>query len=74
MNILNIDTRLAESTYSLFLLNKEFSNRCNISIILIHKKGEKHKIHKYRPISLSSTLSKVFSKLIGNRVKVFFAN
>lgn len=38
-------------------------------IILIHKKGDKHKIDNYRPITLSSTLSKIFSKLIENRIK-----
>ena len=32
-------------------------------IILLHKKGEKSKIGNYRPISLSPTAAKTFSKL-----------
>lgn len=38
------------------------------NIILLFKKGNRHKIENYRPISLSSTLSKVFSKIIFSRI------
>ena len=38
-------------------------------IILIYKKGGKHQIINYRPISLTSNLSKVFAKIIKNRIK-----
>lgn len=37
-------------------------------IILIHKKGNKHHIENYRPISLGSTISKIFSKLLEKRI------
>lgn len=37
-------------------------------IILIYKKGDKHNIENYRPISSSPTISKVFTKLIGKRI------
>ena len=37
-------------------------------IILLFKKGNKHKIENYRPISLSPTLAKIFSKLIEQRL------
>jgi len=38
-------------------------------IILIFKKGEKHLIKNYKPISLTSNLAKVFTKKIKNRIK-----
>ncbi len=38
-------------------------------IILIHKKGDKHKIENYRPISLSPTIAKIFSKAIEQRIR-----
>lgn len=38
-------------------------------IILLHKKGPKDNIGNYRPISLMSSLYKVFTKVILNRIK-----
>ncbi len=38
-------------------------------IILIFKKGDRHNINNYQPISLIPTLAKVFSKLIDLRVR-----
>ena len=38
-------------------------------IILIYKKGDKSDINNYRPITLSTALSKIFSKLIESRVR-----
>ncbi len=40
-------------------------------IILIPKKGNIHQIKNYRPISLSLTIVKVFSKLKENRIRPF---
>ena len=39
------------------------------NIILLHKKGDKHVVDNYRPISLSSSLSKIFSKILEKRIK-----
>ncbi|XKL63185.1 hypothetical protein PGB90_005549 [Kerria lacca] len=38
-------------------------------IILILKKGNKHHIENYRPISLSPVISRIFSKVIENRIR-----
>ncbi len=38
-------------------------------IILIYKKGDRHIIDNYRPITISSTMAKIFSKLIEQRLK-----
>lgn len=38
------------------------------TITLIHKKGDKHQINNYRPVSLMSNIYKVFSKLILGRI------
>ena len=40
-------------------------------IILIFKKGERDKITNYRPISLSLTIAKIFSKILECRIKPF---
>ncbi len=37
-------------------------------IILLYKKGDKHLVKNYRPISLSSTLLKVFAKVLEKRL------
>ncbi len=41
------------------------------NIIVIFKKGGRHKIENYRPISLSPTIAKIFSKLIEKRISAF---
>jgi len=38
-------------------------------IIVLYKKGDKHNIENYRPISLTPNVSKIFAKFIGNRIK-----
>lgn len=38
-------------------------------IILLHKKGSRHKINNYSRISLSPTISKIFSKLLELRLR-----
>ncbi|VDO08661.1 unnamed protein product [Brugia timori] len=39
------------------------------NIIILHKKGDRHKIGNYRPITLSLTIAKIFSKLIETRIQ-----
>lgn len=38
-----------------------------VDLILLHKKGDKSDTRNYRPLSLSSSVSKIFSKVIKNR-------
>ncbi len=39
------------------------------NIIIIFKKGNRHKIENYRPITQSPTISKIFSKLVEKRIQ-----
>ncbi len=46
-----------------------FSNRLKFAIVRpIHNNGNKHDVSNYRPISLLTSFSKVFEKLICNRI------
>ena len=36
---------------------------------MIYKKGDKHKIENYRPLSIISNKAKIFAKIINNRIK-----
>ncbi len=40
----------------------------DLDIILLYKKGDKHLVKNYRPISLSATLLKVFAKILEKRL------
>jgi hypothetical protein len=40
-------------------------------IIILFKKGDRHKVENYRPINLSVTISKIFSKLIETRIQTY---
>lgn len=37
-------------------------------IVLLHKKGDRHKLDNYRPISLSSNMNKIFMKILQERI------
>ena len=43
-------------------------------VVPIYKKGSKNKIRNYRPITVLSVFSKVFEKLIFNRLILFVDN
>ncbi len=61
--------KIITGLYNEILQSKKTPTEWDLSdIILIHKKGDKHKIGNYRPISLTSNLSKVFSKFLGQRI------
>lgn len=50
-----------------------FPDELKIAIVVpIHKNGEKYNINNYRPISMLNSLSKVFEKIIANRIMNFF--
>lgn len=58
-------TSVLTKFYNRILKSKEIPTDWKTSdIILMFKKGKKHKIENYRTITLSSTPSKIFSKLI----------
>jgi len=40
-----------------------------LDTILLYKKGDKHNISNYRPISLGTTVAKIFSRAIENRIR-----
>lgn len=60
------------------LINMSFRDGCfpshlkKTKIILIHKKGSKSDIDNYRPIAILNTLSKIFEKVIADRLIRFF--
>ncbi|MBP1527199.1 MAG: hypothetical protein H9Q66_04685 [Spiroplasma ixodetis] len=55
--------------FNLILINQDIPEQWKISeIILLYKKGNRKDIRNYRPISLSSNISKMFMKIIKNRI------
>ena len=51
----------------------EFPSSIKITkVIPIHKKGKKEDISNYRPISITSTMSKIIEKVIKARLIEFF--
>ena len=44
------------------------SSWCNAMLIPIHKKGDPNNVNNYRGISLLNVLSKVFTKIINNKL------
>ncbi len=56
------------------ILGSAIPNKWRFSdIIILHKKGNRHKIENYRPITLSLTVAKIFSKLIERRLQPILA-
>ena len=52
------------------LKNREVPEEWNMAtIILLHKKGDKSEINNYRPISLTSHMCKLFTRVIKNRIE-----
>ena len=80
-NIPNKFYKLLAPTISPFL--REIFNGCyekedfsfilkHAKVIPIHKSGRKDIVSNYRPISILSTVSKIFEKLLYFRLKVFY--
>ena len=40
-----------------------------LGTIILHKKGDKHKLTNYKPICLFTTLAKIFSKILEKRIR-----
>jgi hypothetical protein len=60
--------------FNLSICEGKFPNKMKTSIVIpLHKKGSKQDISNYRPISLLLSLSKIFEKLMAERI-VNFAN
>lgn len=50
-----------------------FPNKLKISkIIPIHKSGDRCKLENYRPVSILSSLAKIFEKIVADRIVNFF--
>ena len=61
--------RCLTSLYNKILREQKLPKKWLYSnIILLHKKGNRNATENYRPISLSSTLAKILSKIITNRI------
>ena len=46
----------------------------NLNVVLVHKKGDKQRLKNYRPISLLPICSKIFERLIYNKLFTFFTD
>ena len=51
------------------LSTRKIPQNWNNAIIILHKKGDIEDINNYRPISLLSHMSKLFTKVIKNRIE-----
>ena len=66
------------SEYLAYLINLSFEKECFpnclkiAKVIPLYKSGDKESFNNYRPISLLSTLSKVFERTIHTRIVNFF--
>ena len=60
------------SFFKVFLKQGSFPYEWDKSIIIpIHKKGDINKCDKFRPISLTSLLSKVYTNILNRRLTLF---
>lgn len=67
---LEVITTPLQQLFNKILKTKKIPNQWRSSqIILLYKKGDKTNISNYRPISLVSTICKIFTKLIQSRLK-----
>ena len=75
-----INEQLKDSSEKVFLKLLEIGNKIlrtreipeewkEADMILIHKKGDRHKIENYRPITLNSAIAKIFMQLIEMRIR-----